>query len=510
MSGGLTVVAVVGDAATNAVLSLFRADRPAREVPGHSCPMSKLYFAGRSTRVLSTGPHFGAEVLVMAVQGLLLAEPAVGHIALVVHVGYCGSVDAERAPVGSLVLAQPSVFNFDRRVAAFGELSKTAGLAHQATWEQTAAVARAMRSQGTEVCEGRIGSGRSFDTDDTGLQWLRDQGAVAKDMESSSVVWTCTQFSKPCACLKMVSNLVGPGDADDHKLNSTGDHAGLVAGLRSFLGCLEAAPAHVDPLHYEVGIVVAMRQEAAPLARALGCSVVELPQFVRFGCPTFDGEFAGRKVLVISHGVDVAYGLDRVGPEVAVFITSLLCQHAPHLRLILNAGTAGAMAGHHEIGAVTIASRVRFIDRRFNDLQRLKIQPQTHNLAVWAGRDPLVRRLTEAAAERGLPNPPGTPLYPPVTVGTGSSFDLSAADLTEIKALGATVKEMEAAGVALVANQHRVPFLCVKAITDVVGANTGHEDFHRNLTASMDALATQLPDILSCAVEIATDGVTQP
>lgn len=61
---------------------------------------------------------------------------------------------------------------------------------------------------------------------------------------------------------------------------------------------------------------------------------------------------------------------------------------------------------------------------------------------------------------------------------------------------------MEAAGVALVANQHGTPFICVKAVTDIVGANTGHNDFHHNLETSMAALCQQLPRILSCAVRL--------
>ena len=43
---------------------------------------------------------------------------------------------------------------------------------------------------------------------------------------------------------------------------------------------------------------------------------------------------------------------------------------------------------------------------------------------------------------------------------------------------------------------HGVPFVCAKSITDIVGRETGHHDFHANLASSMAALARVAPAIV--------------
>ena len=78
-------------------------------------------------------------------------------------------------------------------------------------------------------------------------------------------------------------------------------------------------------------------------------------------------------------------------------------------------------------------------------------------------------------------------------VGTGSSFEPSPSDVDALTEHGVAVKEMEAAGVAFVSATFGVPLVCLKAITDVVGAPDGGDDFKQNLERSMAALAASLP-----------------
>jgi 5'-methylthioadenosine nucleosidase len=82
-------------------------------------------------------------------------------------------------------------------------------------------------------------------------------------------------------------------------------------------------------------------------------------------------------------------------------------------------------------------------------------------------------------------------------VGTGSSFEMSCDDRVQMELKRITVKDMEAAGVAYVADEWKLPFVCVKTITDLLDSDIGSEQFLSNLSSSMEALATIFPEILS-------------
>jgi 5'-methylthioadenosine nucleosidase len=82
-------------------------------------------------------------------------------------------------------------------------------------------------------------------------------------------------------------------------------------------------------------------------------------------------------------------------------------------------------------------------------------------------------------------------------VSTSDSLDFSPIDLELMRGEGASVKEMEAAAIAWVCQQVRVPFVAIKSITDIVdGPETVASEFYANLKAASESLQDKLSLIL--------------
>ena len=240
---------------------------------------------------------------------------------------------------------------------------------------------------------------------------------------------------------------------------------------------------------------IAMVAEAREIALALALDERALPAFARFGMVTFIGRYGCSTLVMLAHGVDAALACDRVGPEMATFAANIFFEQFPECEILINAGTAGAIGRRHNIADVVLASKVCFIDQRVDSLLRAASTGASASEASagCADNGPIwpevhARVLPELQAQ-GLGVVDGV-------VGTGSSFDPSDADIANLESAAATVKEMEAAAVAFVAAKHMCNFVCVKTITDIVGAETGHDDFESNLKSSMQALANIMPSLL--------------
>ncbi|KAJ6707974.1 5'-METHYLTHIOADENOSINE/S-ADENOSYLHOMOCYSTEINE NUCLEOSIDASE 1 [Salix viminalis] len=86
-------------------------------------------------------------------------------------------------------------------------------------------------------------------------------------------------------------------------------------------------------------------------------------------------------------------------------------------------------------------------------------------------------------------------------LSTGDSLDMSPQDEASIVANDATVKDMEGAAVAYVADLFKVPAIFIKAVTDIVdGDKPTAEEFLQNLaavTAALDLAVAQVVDFIS-------------
>jgi adenosylhomocysteine nucleosidase len=95
--------------------------------------------------------------------------------------------------------------------------------------------------------------------------------------------------------------------------------------------------------------------------------------------------------------------------------------------------------------------------------------------------DVFVATEVEGGGERfpaAMPHPPGP--HASGLVASRTRVASTAAEKSTLRATGASVVEMEAAGVARESRRSAVPFYCVRAVTDLAG-----EDFALDLNAAM-------------------------
>uniref|UniRef100_A0A0D9WKZ4 TF-B3 domain-containing protein n=1 Tax=Leersia perrieri TaxID=77586 RepID=A0A0D9WKZ4_9ORYZ len=229
-------------------------------------------------------------------------------------------------------------------------------------------------------------------------------------------------------------------------------------------------------------IVIAMQTEALPLVNKF--HLVEAPSNESIfpkGAPwiRYHGNYKGLHIDLVWPGKDPVLGVDCVGTVSAALVTYASIQSLKP-DLIINAGTAGGFkAKGAGIGDVFLASDVAFHDRRIPipvfDMYGIGTRKTfaTPNI------------LKELNLKVGK-------------LSTGDSLDMSPHDESAIQNNDATVKDMEGAAVAYVADMFSTPAIFVKAVTDIVdGEKPTAEEFLQNLvavTAALDKSVTEVMD----------------
>ncbi|KAK9690829.1 hypothetical protein RND81_09G156700 [Saponaria officinalis] len=218
-------------------------------------------------------------------------------------------------------------------------------------------------------------------------------------------------------------------------------------------------------------IFIAMHTEALPLVQRFQLKEAADSVYPK-GVPwvRYHGKYKNLQLNIVQPGKDPVLGVDSVGTISASLVTyaSVLALKPD---LIINAGTAGGFkAKGAAIGDVFLASEVAFHDRRIPipvfDLYGVGLRQAcstsniTQELNLKTGR-----------------------------LSTGDSLDMSPHDEASINANEATIKDMEGAAVAYVADLLKVPVIFLKAVTDIVdGDKPTAEEFLQNLTAVTAAL----------------------
>ncbi|KAK1261393.1 5'-methylthioadenosine/S-adenosylhomocysteine nucleosidase 1 [Acorus gramineus] len=226
-------------------------------------------------------------------------------------------------------------------------------------------------------------------------------------------------------------------------------------------------------------IIIAMQTEALPLVDKF--RLTEDPDSVfPNGVPwvRFHGMYKDLQVNIIWPGKDLHLGVDSVGTISASLVTYAAIQ-ALKPDLIINAGTAGGFkAKGARVGDVYLASDVAFHDRRIPI-------PVFDQYGIGA---------------RQTFSPPNLLKELILKVGklsTGDSLDMSPHDETSILANDATIKDMEGAAVAYVADLLSVPVIFIKAVTDIVdGEKPTSEEFLQNLVAVTAALGQAVSQVV--------------
>ncbi|KAJ4757620.1 5'-methylthioadenosine/S-adenosylhomocysteine nucleosidase [Rhynchospora pubera] len=243
-----------------------------------------------------------------------------------------------------------------------------------------------------------------------------------------------------------------------------------------------AGAANTKPIS-SILIVIAMHTEAAPLVSKF--ELVEDPDKSLFpnGVPwvRYRGKYKDLDINLVWPGKDPSLGVDSVGTVSASLVTYASIQ-AFNPDLVINAGTAGGFkAKGASIGDVYLASAVAFHDRRIPcpvfDLYGIGAK-QTFSCP---------NMLKELNLKVG-------------NLSTGDSLDMSPHDEAAILANDATLKDMEGAAVAYVADLLSVPAIIVKAVTDLVDiGNLTSQDFFQNLvvvSAALNQAVTQVVDFI--------------
>jgi len=215
----------------------------------------------------------------------------------------------------------------------------------------------------------------------------------------------------------------------------------FLAGMALGCGRHEAASAPCTS-EQTMLVVTAMDDEMQPLLAKMAARQ-ELDGLV---C----GELADRPVLL---------GVVGVGPIASSRTTEAVLERF-HVAGVVMVGIAGGLDRALRIGDVTIPARWSRYDR----------EPR------WFDADPLLLAAGQRAAAaklRGCDDPTVCTPAPRVNLGgagaTGARFVSDPAVGEDIqRRLGAVVTEMETASVAEVARRHGVPFVAVRAISDLV------------------------------------------
>ncbi|XP_062233791.1 5'-methylthioadenosine/S-adenosylhomocysteine nucleosidase-like [Phragmites australis] len=242
-----------------------------------------------------------------------------------------------------------------------------------------------------------------------------------------------------------------------------------------------AGPAEIS----KVLIVIAMQTEAMPLVTKLKLVEAAAGESMFPKCAPwirYHGNYKGLHIDLVWPGKDPALGVDSVGTVSAALVTYASIQtFKPDL--IINAGTAGGFkAKGASIGDVFLASDVAFHDRR--------IPIPVFDMYGVGARKTLATPniLKELNLKVGK-------------LSTGDSLDMSPQDEAAILRNDATIKDMEGAAVAYVADMFSTPAIFVKAVTDIVdGEKPTAEEFLQNLvavTAALDQAVTKVVDFIS-------------
>ncbi len=198
----------------------------------------------------------------------------------------------------------------------------------------------------------------------------------------------------------------------------------------------------------KIGIIGAMQQEVAILKDALEqCQVVS-----KGGCTYYSGKI---------HGVDVVLLQSGIGKvAAAIGTTILLDEYQPDV--VINTGSAGGFDSSLNVGDVVISTEVRHHDADVTafgyEIGQMAGQPAAFSAdaKLMAVAEKALESLDGKHAVRGL-------------ICTGDAFVCTAERQDFIRKHFPSViaVEMEASAIAQTCHQFQVPFVVVRAISDV-------------------------------------------
>lgn len=198
----------------------------------------------------------------------------------------------------------------------------------------------------------------------------------------------------------------------------------------------------------KIGIIGAMEQEVSILKQAIeNCQEVS-----KAGCTFFSGQLNGVDVVLLQSGIGKV--------AAAVGTTVLLNEYQPDV--VINTGSAGGFDSTLNLGDVVISTEVRHHDADVTafgyEIGQMAGQPAafTADAKLMDVAEKALSQMEDKHAVRGL-------------ICTGDTFVCTAERQAFIRQHFPSViaVEMEASAIAQACHQFKVPFVVVRAISDV-------------------------------------------
>ncbi|KHS68368.1 5'-methylthioadenosine/S-adenosylhomocysteine nucleosidase [Pectobacterium brasiliense] len=226
----------------------------------------------------------------------------------------------------------------------------------------------------------------------------------------------------------------------------------------------------------KVGIIGAMEQEVTLLRDR----IENRQTFQRAGCEIYTGQI---------NGVDVALLKSGIGKVSAALGTTLLLEHSKP-DVVINTGSAGGLAPTLNVGDIVVSDEVRYHDA---DVTAFGYEPgqMAGCPAAFLADEKLIALAQEVIAELQLNAVRGL-------VVSGDAFINGAEPLARIRTTfpKAIAVEMEATAIAHVCHQFAVPFVVVRAISDVAD-KASHQSFDEFLSVAAQQSTRMVEAILA-------------
>ncbi|MFP1730503.1 5'-methylthioadenosine/S-adenosylhomocysteine nucleosidase [Lonsdalea quercina] len=213
----------------------------------------------------------------------------------------------------------------------------------------------------------------------------------------------------------------------------------------------------------KVGIIGAMEQEVILLRD----QIQNRQTIQRAGCEIYTGQL---------HGVDVALLKSGIGKVAAALGTTLLLEHC-RPDVVINTGSAGGLASSLKVGDIVVSSEVRYHDADVTAFG-YEAGQMAGCPAAFVADENLIVQAEQAIAKLALNAVRGL-------VVSGDAFINGAEPLARIRNTfpQAVAVEMEATAIGHVCHQFGVPFVVVRAISDVAD-QASHQSFDEFLSVA--------------------------
>ena len=226
----------------------------------------------------------------------------------------------------------------------------------------------------------------------------------------------------------------------------------------------------------KIAIIGAMPQEVEIL-----CSLMLEPKTTEIAnCKIFEGKINNRPVAVLQSGI---------GKVAAAMGTTLLIQQFKP-DMIINTGSAGGLDPNLNVGDVIISTEVRHHDVDVTAFGYEKGQLPA-NPAAFLPNEQLVEMAKKQAEKLGLNAVSGL-------ICSGDAFINGADKIAQIRADFPQVAavEMEAAAIAQVCHAMQIPFVIVRAISDVADKES-HLSFDEFLPLASEKSSEMVLEMLN-------------